>query len=128
MEKMSGAYSVFYQLAYDLRQPTQTIRQACIFSNAPGVQPKQPPEAQTQFDALLAHLDIPPDTSLKTKLQRLRDTPAPTLLTHATSTAYHQYRPTVDGAFIDTALFANLHNGVFAQECRKRGIRFLLGE
>lgn len=124
----TGAYSVFHQVAYDLRQPTQAITQACLFSNAAGVQPKTPNEAQSQFNALLEQFDIAADLPPETKMHRLREIPAPILLKHAIVSPYHQYRPTTDGSFIDPALFANLHSGVFARECRQRHIRFFLGE
>ena len=92
------------------------------------MQPKKPDEAQPQFNALLDNLDIPTSLPPETKLHRLREIPASTLLKHATATTYHQYRPTTDGAFVDPSLFDNLHSGVFARQCRQRGIRFLMGE
>lgn len=144
---MKGAHSVFHQLAYDLRAPQSEsiIKQACMWSNSPTVQPKSPTEAQPQFNALLDALQIPASLPASTKLARLRDVPAETLLHAALSIDLHQYRPTTetktktvtsssgsgsgsDDRFIDPDLFRTIRNGTFAQACKSRGIRLLLGE
>lgn len=127
---MTGAYSTFHQLTYDLSLPAQQsiIKRACIWSNSPAAQPKYPPEAQSQFNALLTALNIPiilPDSE---KLARLRAVDPDTLLIAATSTQFHQYRPTSDGAFVSRDLFKSLENGKFAQRFKERNIKLLLGE
>ncbi|GFG20286.1 uncharacterized esterase/lipase C417.12 [Aspergillus udagawae] len=126
----AGAYSVFYQLAYDLQLPPEQscVKQACIWSNSPAVQPKNGAAAQLQFNQLLSALKIPTSLSWKEKLSRLRSIPAKTLLDAATSIELHQFRPTSDGTFIDPALFKSLDNGTFARKLAARSIRIMLGE
>ncbi|OJJ83901.1 putative carboxylesterase [Aspergillus glaucus CBS 516.65] len=126
----AGAYSTFHQLTYDLSLPPQQsiIKRACIWSNSPAAQPKHPPEAQSQFNALLTTLNISPTLPDSEKLARLRALDPDTLLNAATSTQFHQYRPTSDGAFVSQDLFKSLANGEFARRFRERGIKVLLGE
>lgn len=126
----AGGNSVFNQLAYDLRQPDNQaiIRQACIWSNSPGVQPKSPAETQLQFDQLLKALGIPLTASANEKFARLRSFPPRTLLNAAKTIQIHQFRPTTDGDFITPTLFATLDNGDFAAKLLSRNIRLVLGE
>ncbi|KAI2703196.1 hypothetical protein CBS147317_4063 [Penicillium roqueforti] len=126
----AGANSVFHQLAYDLRQPDENslIRQACIWSNSPAVQPKQPTETQTQFNQLLIALDIPLTLPHSEKLTRLRSTPAKILLDKARTIQLHQFRPTTDTSFISPSLFTTLDNGAFARSLLARNIRIIIGE
>jgi len=127
---VTGAYSTFHQLTYDLSLPPQQsiIKRACIWSNSPAAQPKLPPEAQIQFNALLSHLNIPNTLSVSEKLSRLRALDPDTLLNAAISTQFHQYRPTSDGAFVSRELFKSLENGEFARRFKSRNIKLLLGE
>lgn len=126
----AGAYSVFHQLAYDLRLPPSRslVTQACIWSNGPGVQPKSPAEAQSQFTQLLSALHIPASLSGPETLAHLRALPAKTLLAAASRIPTHQFRPTTDSAFIAPSLFAALDSGAFATALKARNIRLLLGE
>ncbi|KAF4274760.1 hypothetical protein CNMCM8812_004127 [Aspergillus fumigatus] len=107
----AGAYSVFYQLAYDLQLPPaqSLVKQVCIWSNSPGVQPKSETAAQLQFNQLLSELNIPTSLSWAEKLARLRSIPAKSLLDAATSIELHQFRPTSDGTFIDPNTLQSLH-------------------
>ncbi|KAJ5860835.1 uncharacterized protein N7529_008145 [Penicillium soppii] len=126
----AGANSVFHQLAYDLRQPEEKsiVRQACIWSNSPAVQPKHPAETQNQFDQLLAVLDIPRSLPASEKLARLRSIPAKRLLDAAKTIEIHQFRPTTDGDFISPALFTSLDSGDFARKILSRNVRIMIGE
>ncbi|KXG53782.1 Carboxylesterase, type B [Penicillium griseofulvum] len=126
----AGANSVFHQLAYDLRQPDEKslIRQACIWSNSPAVQPKQPTETQTQFNQLLTALDIPLTLPYNEKLTLLRSIPAKTLLDKAKTIPLHQFRPTTDKFFISPSLFTTLDTGTFARSLLARNIRIIIGE
>lgn len=125
-----GAYSVFHQLAYDLRQPQSTsiIKQACIWSNGPGVQPKNKTDAQTQFNQLLSALNISPSLPASAKLSILRTAPPKTLIDAAASIQIHQFRPSTDNTFISASLFQSLDDGSFASALKARNIRILLGE
>lgn len=109
---------MFYQLAYDLQLPPaqSLVKQVCIWSNSPGVQPKSETAAQLQFNQLLSELKIPTSLSWAEKLARLRSIPAKSLLDAATSIELHQFRPTSDGTFIDPSLFNALDNGTFARK------------
>ncbi|KAJ5671454.1 CAZyme family CE10 [Penicillium longicatenatum] len=126
----AGANSVFHQLAYDLRQPDSQaiIRQACMFSNSPAVQPKSPAETQIQFDQLLTALEIPLTLSGNEKLARLRSLPAKALLDAGKTIDVHQFRPTTDSGFVLPTLFESLDNGEFARRMLTRKIRLMLGE
>ncbi|RJE18934.1 Carboxylesterase [Aspergillus sclerotialis] len=126
----AGAYSVFHQLSHDLRQPPSKsiISQACIWSNGPGVQPKQPQETQIQFNQLLSALNIPLSLSAREKISRLRSIPAKTLLNAVNTIQIHQFRPTTDGAFISPTLLKSLDDGSFARALKARNIRIILGE
>ncbi|KAL2835716.1 Alpha/Beta hydrolase protein [Aspergillus pseudoustus] len=126
----AGAYSVCYQLAYDLHAPDSEslVRRACIWSNSFTVQPKTPALAQTQFNQLLSALHIPASLPGPEKLRRLRSTPHKTLLGAATSIDLHEFRPTTDNAFILNNLFHTLDNGVLARKLVARNIRIITGE
>ncbi|KAL4775555.1 Alpha/Beta hydrolase protein [Aspergillus nidulans var. acristatus] len=126
----AGAYSVCYQLAYDLTLPESQslVRRACIWSNSFTVQPKSPTLAQTQFNQLLSALDISISLSPAEKLSRLRSTPSSTLLSAAASIDLHEFRPTTDNAFIPNNLFHTLDNGTFASTLLARNIHIITGE
>jgi carboxylesterase type B len=126
----AGANSVFHQLAYDLRQPDEKsiVRQACIWSNSPAVQPKRPAETQNQFNELLTALNIPLSLPASEKIARLRSLPAKNLLDIAKTIEIHQFRPTTDGGFISPALFTSLDSGDFARRILSRNVRIIIGE
>ncbi|KAL1985246.1 hypothetical protein VTN96DRAFT_8162 [Rasamsonia emersonii] len=126
----AGAYSVFHQLAHDLFLPDEKsiIRQAIMWSNGPGVQPKSAANAQDQFDELLSALDIPLTLSSAEKLSRLRSLPARTLIEASVRIKHHQFRPWSDSAFISTNLFRDIDSGLFARRLAARHIRLMNGE
>lgn len=127
-----GAYSAFYQLAYDLRQPLEKaiIKQIVMWSNGPGFQPKSPKDAQVQFSQVLSAFNIPASLPGPEKLALLRAIPAEKL-TEALSSPHlqlHQLRPVTDSAFISLSLFDTLKSGEFAARLRQRNVRIVLGE
>ncbi|KAL4878490.1 Alpha/Beta hydrolase protein [Aspergillus karnatakaensis] len=126
----AGAYSVCYQLTYDLNLPTSQalIKRACIWSNSFTVQPKSPSLAQAQFNQLLSALHIPHTLSASEKLARLRSTPQRTLLSAASSIELHEFRPTTDNVFIPNNLFHTLDNGFLASRLIDRNVRIITGE
>lgn len=130
LEISPGANSTFHQLAFDLRQTGDKaiIRQACIFSNGPAVQPKSPAETQTQFNQLITALEIPLSLSAGEKIARLRSIPALRLLNVAKEIEVHQFRPATDTDFIVPSLFESLDNGEFARRLLSRNVRLILGE
>ncbi|RDW57930.1 putative carboxylesterase [Aspergillus mulundensis] len=126
----AGAYSVCYQLTYDLTLPEteSIIKRACIWSNSFTVQPKNPALAQSQFNQLLSALNIPISLPASEKLSRLRSTPSSTLISAAASIDLHEFRPTTDNAFIPNNLFHSLDNGTFARTLVTRNIHIITGE
>ncbi|KAJ5610469.1 CAZyme family CE10 [Penicillium lagena] len=126
----AGANSAFHQLAFDLRQADDKaiIRQACILSNGPAVQPKSPAESQTQFNQLVLALEIPLSLSAGEKIARLRSIPPARLLSVAKGIEVHQFRPATDTDFIVPSLFESLDNGDFARKMLSRNLRLILGE
>ncbi|KAJ5784614.1 CAZyme family CE10 [Penicillium pulvis] len=126
----AGANSVFHQLAYDLRQPDShaIVRQACMFSNSPAVQPKSPAETQIQFNQLLTALGISLTLPGNEKLARLRSLPAKVLLEAGKTIDVHQFRPTTDAGFVLPTLFESLDNGEFARRMLARNVRLMIGE
>ncbi|PKY02128.1 hypothetical protein P168DRAFT_273062 [Aspergillus campestris IBT 28561] len=126
----AGAYSAFYQLAYDIHLPPENsiIKRACIWSNSPAVQPKSPATAQTQFNQLLSALRIPTSLPASEKLTQLRALPPATVLSAATSISLHQFRPTTDSTFIQPTLFQSFDTGAFARRLAARNIHIMLGE
>ncbi|PWY86128.1 carboxylesterase-lipase family protein [Aspergillus heteromorphus CBS 117.55] len=126
----AGAYSAFYQLAYDLQIPDgqSIIKRACLWSNSPVAQPKPPSSAQIQFNQLLSVLDIPASLPWNEKLSALRAVPSKTLLTSAMSIDINQFRPTSDSVFIQPTLFHSFDTGAFARKLSARNVRILLGE
>ncbi|KAL4921301.1 Alpha/Beta hydrolase protein [Aspergillus aurantiobrunneus] len=126
----AGAYSVCYQLAYDLHLPDSQalIKRVCIWSNSFTVQPKGPGLAQTQFNQLLSALHIPISLSSQEKIARLRSTPESILLPAAASIDLHEFRPTRDNTFILNNLFHSLDNGSFASKLISRNIHIITGE
>ncbi|KAL3472204.1 Alpha/Beta hydrolase protein [Aspergillus californicus] len=126
----AGAYSVCYQLSYDLTLPLpQTIvKRACIWSNSFTVQPKPPSLAQTQFNQLLSALHIPTSLPTSQKLHLLRKTPQSTLLHAAASITLHEFRPTTDNNFIPNNLFHTIDNGTYASKLIERNLKIIIGE
>lgn len=125
-----GAYSVFHQLAHDLYLPEEesVIRQAIMFSNGPGVQPKSALQSQQQFDELIDALHLPQNIPPTDKVAFLRTLPARTLIDASLRVKHHQYRPWNDGSFVTKTLFHDIDNGIFARRMIDRNVRLMNGE
>ncbi|KAL2001386.1 hypothetical protein VTN02DRAFT_1815 [Thermoascus thermophilus] len=131
----AGAYSAFHQLAHDLYLPhaDRIVKQAIMWSNGPGMQPRSSSDAQAQFDELLSALGIPLSLAPREKLARLRSLPASALLAAGSRIRLHQFRPAITGdsparSFIPPTLFADIDSGVFSAKLLERKTRLLLGE
>ncbi|KAA8649070.1 hypothetical protein EYZ11_003705 [Aspergillus tanneri] len=126
----AGAYSVFYQLAYDVHLPDDKaiVKQACIWSNGPATQPKSPAAAQVQFNQILSALNIPVALPWAEKLFRLRSVTSQDLISAAVGVDLNQFRPTSDSVFIPNSLFKSFDNGNFGRRVAARSIRIMLGE
>lgn len=109
-----------------------------MWSNSPGLQPRNLPAAQEQYDELLSFLSIPSWLSPTEKLSRLNALSAAEVLQplnqiqskvvghrHLT---YHQYRAVTDGLFVRKSLFSDVTNGIFARRLKARNIRLMIGE
>jgi carboxylesterase type B len=104
------------------------IRQVVMWSNGPGVQPKQSLAAEVQFDELMAALDIPAEIPREEKLAHLRACSPDALIDAGMKIAHHQFRPWTDGIFVSRTLFADIDSGDFARRLRARNIRLMTGE
>ena len=128
----AGSHSAFQQLAHELYfvpDDEAIIKRVVMWSNSPGVQPKNLDEHQKQFDDLLAALHIPLNLSAEEKLTRLRATPPHDLVVvQDTMKATSEFRAFTDGAFISQESITNINSGDFGRRMRKRGIRLMNGE
>ncbi|KAG8625092.1 hypothetical protein KVT40_006843 [Elsinoe batatas] len=126
----AGSHSTFNQLAHDLDRPKgeQIIGRAVMWSNGPGVQPKELPEHQDQFDELLGRLGIPLDLDGGEKLRRLREVPMYELVAVQEKMNISEFRALSDGAFVNKHTSRNINDGTFAHKLKGRGIKILNGE
>ncbi|KAF2260592.1 paraben-hydrolyzing esterase precursor [Lojkania enalia] len=127
----AGAYSTFYQLAYDLQLPDSKsiVRRALMMSNGPGIQPKSLESAQLQFNEYLNVLHIPLTMTPQDKLDSLRAIDQDTLINAIYKMKkYHQFRSVTDGEFIRPGLLDEIDTGSFAGLMRRKGVKLLLGE
>lgn len=113
----AGAYSTFFQLAYELYHPedNQIIKQALFFSNLVYVQPKTIEECQEQFDEIVEKLDIDPKASAQEKLAVLRELDAPFIEDFIPTLTHHTFRAVTDDKFISSTLIKDLDSGEYAR-------------
>ncbi|TKX20663.1 hypothetical protein C1H76_7049 [Elsinoe australis] len=126
----AGSHSTFNQLAHDLDRPEgqQLIGRAVMWSNGPGVQAKQLPEQQDQFEELLSRLEISSDLDATEKLKKLRAIPAQKLVEVQDQMKISEFRALSDGAFVNKDLSKSINDGTFANKLKRRGIKILNGE
>lgn len=127
----AGSHSTFQQLAHELYfvpDNKAIIKRVIMWSNSPGVQPKSIAEQQTQFDELLARLNISSSASASEKLEGLRKVRPHDLIEATERMNIHEFRATSDGAFISKNSIAHINNGDFAKRMKARGIRLMNGE
>lgn len=127
----AGSHSTFHQLAHELYfvpDEKAVIRQAIMWSNSPGVQPRTYAQHQKQFDEVLAALDIPPHLNGNEKLAKLRSTPTDRLVDILDRLKISEFRATTDNAFVSKDLMANIDSGDFGRRMKARGIRLMNGE
>jgi carboxylesterase type B len=125
----AGSHSTFYQLAYDLYQPSdrRIIKRAMMLSNGPGVQPKVLSEHQEQYKQLLHKLSIPSESSPTEKLARLRQVPVEKLVEATSAIPLHEFRAVSTG-FVRPDLFRDINSGAFAARMKAAGIKLMMGE
>lgn len=127
----AGAYSAFQQLAHEIcRVPADKafIRRVAMFSNGPGVQPKELQDHQEQFDELLSRLGIAADLEDGVKLARLRDLPHHRIVQVQGEMKISEFRVLADDAFYPRDLFDSINNGQFAERMKSRGLTLINGE
>lgn len=127
----AGSHSTFHQLAHELYfvpDEKAVIRQAIMWSNSPGVQPRTYAQHQKQFDEVLAALDIPPHLNGNEKLAKFRSTPTDRLVDILDRLKISEFRATTDNAFVSKDLMANIDSGDFGRRMKARGIRLMNGE
>ncbi|KAG7835634.1 hypothetical protein KL942_005172 [Ogataea angusta] len=126
----AGAYSAFFQLAYELYHPEaeQIIKQAMFFSNMVYVQPKTIAEVQNQFDEIIDKLGIDPNASSAEKLQKLRSLDTGFIEDFIPTLSLHTFRAVTDGHFISPNLIRDIRSGKHAKLLSEKGVRILIGE
>jgi len=127
----AGSHSAFQQLAHELYfvpDDQAIIKRTIMWSNSPGVQPKQLADHQKQFNELISALNIPLSLSAGEKLSRLRATPARKIIDVQDKMKLCEFRAVTDNAFISQNLISNINNGDFARRMKKRGIKLMNGE
>lgn len=127
----AGAHSAFHQLAHELYfvpDNKAIIKQVCMWSNSPGVQPKTLDQHQKQFDEYLQALGIPLSLPAAEKLAKLRAIPPSKLVEVQDKLALSEFRALSDGRFVAKDMIANINSGDFAARMKRRGIRLMNGE
>lgn len=127
----AGAHSTFQQLAHELYMvPSEKaiIRRVIMWSNSPGVQPKEPEEQQKQYDELLSVLGIPSTLPAAERLRKLRETPARAIVDAQDKMKITEFRATTDDAFISADSIEHINSGDFALRLKSRGIKIMNGE
>lgn len=127
----AGSHSTFHQLAHELYfvpEEKAIIKRAIMWSNSPGVQPKDLNETQKQFDELLEVLEIPASLSASEKLERLRAVPSHQLISVQDRLKISEFRALSDGDFISKNITAHINSGDFAKRMKARGIQLMNGE
>ncbi|KAH6654284.1 Alpha/Beta hydrolase protein [Truncatella angustata] len=127
----AGAHSTFQQLAHELYfvpADKAIIRRAIMWSNSPGIQPKDMQEQQKQFDELLSALGISLGLSASEKLKKLRQTPARDIIDAQAEMKITDFRATTDNSFISAESIAHINSGDFARRMKSRGIKLMNGE
>ncbi|CDO93773.1 unnamed protein product [Kluyveromyces dobzhanskii CBS 2104] len=114
----AGAYSTFFQLAYELYHPQepQIIKQVLYFSNLVYVQPKTIEETQNQFDEVIEKLNVDPKASSQEKLAALRALDPSFIEDLILTLNHHTFRAVTDDKFISSTLIKDLDSGEYAKK------------
>lgn len=116
----AGAYSAFFQLAYELYHPQepQIIKQVILHSNMVFSQPKSVDECRAQYEEVIAKLGNA-DKSPAEQLAYLRSSPASTLVDLIPTLQLHTFRAVTDDVFVPKSLLSDIESGVFAAKLAK---------
>lgn len=126
----AGAYSAFFQMAYELYHPEepQIIKKLALFSNCIFIQPKSVDEMQVQFDELLEKLGIDKSLGNSEKLRLLENLDAEFLVDQINLMQNHTYRAVTDDDFVSPDILKDIVSGHFGSLMKERGIDLLIGE
>lgn len=126
----AGAYSTFFQLAYEAYHPaeTQIIKQIVLFSNGVYVQPKTVEESQEQFNEIVEKLGIDPSISPEQKLTQLRKLDATFIEDFIPTLNFHTFRAVTDDHFVSSSLISDLASGVYAKKLSEKQVRIICGD
>lgn len=129
----AGAYSTFFQLAYELYHPEepQIIKQVLYFSNLVYVQPKTIDECQEQFDEIIEKLGVEKSATSAEKLAALRDLDPDFIEDFIPLLKNHTFRAVTDDYFISSSLIEELESGEYTNKLLKlkgEDFRVLCGE
>lgn len=126
----AGAYSAFFQLAYELYHPeaAQIIKQLVLHSNTPYSQPKTIGECQAQFDEIIDKLEIDKSLSGAEKLAQLRKLDSGFIEDFIPTLNLHTFRAVTDNKFVSEGIIKDLTSGVFSQKLLAKNIRIISGE
>lgn len=129
----AGAYSTFFQVAYEIYHPeeTQIIKQMLLFSNSVYVQPKTIEECQEQFDEIMEKLGVDKDKQNYEKLEVLRKLDPNFIEDFIPTLSCHTFRAVTDNNFISSTLIEDLASGEYTTKLLKvkgESFRILCGE
>lgn len=126
----AGAYSTFFQLAYELYHPgaPQIIKQVIFFSNCLYVQPKSIEECQEQFEEVCEKLDIPSNLTGAEKLAAIRALDSEFLEDLISTLRLHTFRAVTDGKFISPSLLEDVTSGEYTSKIIKKNVRIMCGD
>ncbi|KAF4619032.1 hypothetical protein G7Y89_g14815 [Cudoniella acicularis] len=126
----AGAYSAFYQLAYDIGPNCnrQIIRRVLQFSNGCGVEPKSILEAEHHVQDFLKELGIP-DSLRDLELSAiLHKKSSKDLIQGVSQIKQKFFRPVMDREFISEFLFKDIYDGSFGRRMYDLDIQIMIGD
>lgn len=126
----AGAYSVFFQLTYELYHPEakQIIKQIVLFSNTPIAQPKTINETKAQFDEVIDKFGIDKSLTGPQKLEALRKLDTKFIVDKIPQLEHHTFRAVSDDFFVPLSLIADFQNGKYAEKLKAKNVRIISGE
>lgn len=126
----AGAYSVFFQLTYELYHPDarQIIKQVVFFSNTPIAQPKTIDETKSQYAEVMAKFGIDATLSGPEKLAALRKLDTKTIVKLIPTLDNHTFRAVTDNHFVPANLIRDFQSGAYAQRLTAKNVRIISGE
>ncbi|OUT23660.1 hypothetical protein CAS74_000017 [Pichia kudriavzevii] len=125
----AGAYSTFFQLAYELYHPNeeQIIKQVIFHSNMILTQPKSITECKAQYSEIVDKLGIG-ELNPQQQLQRLQSLDYKFLERFIPTLNLHTFRAVTDDDFVSSTTILDIMNGKFSELLVKKGVRIMHGE